>query len=109
MTDPTTDPNDLALFIGCLPGEDSRRMVLFPEGRVLADIPSEQLDVDGYTGPDRGAAASGSLIRVLLATGWYIDEIDRPTSIWLKPGPQAAGMSRISIGDVGVTVASDAE
>jgi hypothetical protein len=84
-------------------------MVLFPEGRVLADIPSEHLEVDGYSGPDRGAAASGSLIRILLATGWYIDEIDRPTSIWLKPGPQAVGLNRINIGDVGVTVQSGSE
>ena len=52
----------------------------------------------------RGAGASGALIKLLLAFGWYGDEINRPTSIWLKPGPQIATMGKISIGDVGISL-----
>ena len=91
---------DVSLFIGCLPGEDTRRMVLFPEGRVVAEIRSEEIRVDGYEGPDRGAGASGALIKMLLAHGWFIDQIDRPTSIWLRPNPQSANRAQLRIGGV---------
>jgi hypothetical protein len=95
---------DVSLFIGCLPGEDTRRVMLFPEGRVIATVQVEQVQVDGYEGPDRGASASGALIQLLLANGWYIEQMDRPTSVWLKPGPLLAGCSGISIKGMDVSV-----
>ena len=79
---------DVSLFIGCLPGEEMRQIVLFPGGHVLADIREQEIETPmGDWVPDRGWSAANALIGTLSnGGGWYIEEVtDDANGWWLRP------------------------
>jgi hypothetical protein len=82
---------DVSLFIGCLPGADQRQIVLFPGGRVLAEVCQSEIETPTGDVPDRGSGAAAALIRALNGNGWYIDQVDHAAAVWLKPSPRAHG------------------
>jgi hypothetical protein len=82
----------VSLFVGRLPGEEQRQIVLFPEGTVIADIREGEVEFESVAGEtrrlaDHGATAAYALVAALNDHGWYIDEMPTPTAIWLKPKP----------------------
>jgi hypothetical protein len=84
------DPHDdLSLFIGRLPGERARQIVLFPDGQVLADLYEETHEMGGLSLPDHGWEAALHLVKALVGRGWYIDQMfEAADEFWLKPsGP----------------------
>jgi len=82
---------EVSLFIGCLPGADQRQIVLFPGGRVLAEVCQSEIETPMGDVPDRGSGAAAALIRALNGNGWYIDQVDHAAAVWLKPNPRAHG------------------
>lgn len=105
--------DEARLFIGCLPGEEKCQVVLFPHGRVLAEICEEQRELELPDGgvthvSDRGLRAAHELIETLNNNDWHIEEVSTVSAFWLKPTPhpllqepfgisiKAAGPSSIS-------------
>lgn len=78
-----------SLFIGFLPGSETRQVVLFPGGHVVADICVQEIETPTGDLPDRGWSAACALIRTLNNDGgWYIEEITEDgNGWWLKPHP----------------------
>ena len=82
------DRENVSLFIGCLPGEVMRQIVLFPGGHVVADIREQEIETPmGDWLPDCGWSAANALIGTLTnAGGWYIEDVtDDANGWWLKP------------------------
>jgi hypothetical protein len=77
--------DDPHLFIGILPGADTRQVVLFPDGQVLADIREQEIQTGGYRGRDHGMIAASALIGLLRDSGWCIDEMPHAGAVWMKP------------------------
>src|SRR4051794_27464995 len=75
----------ISLFIGILPGDNRRQVILFPDGQVVANICEHEIDTGGYRGSDRGMIAASALIGALRTGGWYIDEMPHAGAVWLKP------------------------
>jgi hypothetical protein len=78
---------DVSLFIGILPGAEHRQLVLFPEGRVLADLRDSEIETAGYSGPDRGMIAASTLIGLLRCSGWFVEEMPHAGAVWMRPNP----------------------
>lgn len=98
---------DVSLFVGRLPGEDARKIVVFPSGRVVAEICEREIQSpSGDLRNDRGASAAAELITALNGSGWYIDQMDKPSAVWLKP-PPSSEHPVIAIGAVTVDVADE--
>jgi hypothetical protein len=100
--------DDVSLFIGCLPGEERRQIVLFPGGEVLAEIYEKEIEtpVGSYVA-DRGSGAAAALIRALNGSGWYIDHVDHAAAVWLKPSRDAQAPIRLDIRGIGLTRRGD--
>jgi hypothetical protein len=80
-----TQSGDVSLFIGILPGADQRQIVLFPDGRVLADVREQEISTGSYAGSDHGMVAASLLIGVFRSAGWEIDEASNAGAVWMKP------------------------
>jgi hypothetical protein len=82
-----------SLFIGFLPGSETRQVVLFPGGHVLADLCEHEIETPTADPlPDRGWSAACALIKTLNdGGGWYIEESTGDgNGWWLKPRPDNA-------------------
>lgn len=102
------NPDDVSLFIGRLPGDESRKLVLFPGGRVVAEICEREVKTpSGEERPDRGANAAAALISALNGCGWYIDQMDKPSIVWLKPSSSAEPGADIAIDSVNVDLRAE--
>jgi hypothetical protein len=97
------DLDEPTLFVGCLPGSDRRQIILFPGGRVLADLLDQQIETQaGDLISDSGWSAATALIQELTSYGWYVDEINDATiSVWLKPRAGIKELSNIRIREMG--------
>jgi len=97
----------VSLFVGRLPGEDTRKLVVFPNGRVVAEICDQEIESpSGEVLSDRGAGAAAELITALQGSGWYIEQMEKPSAVWLRPAPSSADPV-IAISAVDVDVAGE--
>ena len=94
-----TDHGDLSLFIGCLPGEERRQIVLFPGGRVLADLREQEHETPLGHVADNGWVASTALIGALTnGGGWYIEDVTPDANgWWLKPSRPGSAAVRLGV------------
>jgi hypothetical protein len=99
------DSDNVSLFIGCLPGEEMRQIVVFPGGHVVADIREQEIETPmGDRLPDHGWSGAIALIGALSNTGgWYIEDVtDDANGWWLKPRKNT-GMPGIRLRGLDVT------
>lgn len=81
---------DVSMFIGCLPGQEERQILLFPGGQVLADIRGQEVGTEWGISDrvdDHGWIAACELINTLTnGHDWYIEEVTEDgNGWWLKP------------------------
>lgn len=105
-----TDHEDVSLFVGCLPGEEMRQVVLFPGGEVLADVREQEIQTPTADSlPDQGWTAACALVKTLTDNGgWYIEEVTADgNGWWLKPRSESRSWPSVRIKGVNLNGRTD--